>query len=92
LNRQGNDAGTQYRSIILFTSDAQKVAAEKSKAAASKHFPSPITTQIVPLNKFYSAEKYHQNYYNEHPTQGYCQFIIGPKLRKLIDKGVIPAE
>jgi len=92
LNRQGHDVGTQYRSIILFTSDAQKVAAEKSKAEAAKHFSSPITTQIVPLNKFYSAEKHHQNYYNEHRTQGYCQFIIGPKLRKLIDKGVIPAD
>jgi len=92
LNRQGNDSGTQYRSIILYSNDAQKNAAEKSKAEAAKHFSSPITTQIVPLTKFYSAEKYHQNYYNEHQSQGYCQFVIRPKLRKLIDAGVVPAD
>lgn len=92
LNRQGNDAGTQYRSIILYSNEAQKNAAEKSKAEAQKQFTSPITTQIVPLTHFYSAEQYHQNYYNLHKTQGYCQFIIGPKLRHLIDAGVIPAD
>ena len=92
LNRQGNDAGTQYRSIILYSNEAQKSAAEKSKAEAARHFSSPITTQIVPLTKFYPAEKYHQNYYNEHQSQNYCQFIIRPKLRKLIDAGVVPAD
>ena len=92
LNRQGNDVGTQYRSIILYSNDAQKSAAEKSKAEAARHLSSPITTQIVPLTKFYPAEKYHQNYYNEHQSQGYCQFIIRPKLRKLIDAGVVPAD
>jgi peptide-methionine (S)-S-oxide reductase len=92
LNRQGNDAGTQYRSIILYSDDAQKRAAEKSKAVAAKHFSSPIVTQIVPLTKFYSAESYHQDYYNQHTHQTYCQFIIRPKLQKLLDKGVIPAE
>lgn len=92
LNRQGNDSGTQYRSIILYTSEAQKKAAEKSKAEAAKHYSSPITTQIAPLEKFYSAEKYHQNYYNDHQSQGYCQFIIRPKLRKLIDAGVLPPD
>jgi peptide-methionine (S)-S-oxide reductase len=92
LNRQGNDSGTQYRSIILYSDEAQKAAAEKSKAEAAKHFSSPIVTQIVPLTKFYSAEGYHQNYYNLHSNQSYCQFVIGPKLHKLIAKGVIPQD
>jgi peptide-methionine (S)-S-oxide reductase len=92
LNRQGNDAGTQYRSIILYSNEAQKLAAEKSKAQAAKNFTSPIVTEIVPLTKFYPAEDYHQNYYNLHKGQGYCQFVIGPKLRKLIHAGVIPAD
>jgi peptide-methionine (S)-S-oxide reductase len=92
LNRQGADSGTQYRSIILYSDEAQKVAAEKSKAEAAKHFSSPIVTQIVPLTKFYSAEGYHQDYYNLHSNQPYCQFVIGPKLRKLIAKGVIPQD
>jgi peptide-methionine (S)-S-oxide reductase len=92
LNRQGNDAGTQYRSIILYSNEAQKSAAEKSKAEAARHFSSPITTQIVSLTKFYPAEKYHQNYYNEHRSRPYCQMVIGPKLRKLIDAGVVPAD
>jgi peptide-methionine (S)-S-oxide reductase len=92
LNRQGADVGTQYRSIILYSSDAQKIAAEKSKAENAKHFSDPIVTQIVPLTKFYSAEDYHQNYYNLHQNQGYCQFVIGPKLRKLISEGVIPQD
>lgn len=90
LNRQGADVGTQYRSIILYSNDTQKAEAEKSKAAAAKNFHSPIVTQIVPLTHFYSAEDYHQNYYNQHKTQGYCVFVIGPKLRKLINAGVIP--
>jgi peptide-methionine (S)-S-oxide reductase len=92
LNRQGNDVGTQYRSIILYSDDAQKLAAEKSKAEAASHFSSPIVTQIVPLTKFYPAESYHQNYYNEHSHQGYCEFVIRPKLRKLLDEGVIPSD
>lgn len=92
LNRQGHDVGTQYRSIILYSNVAQKKAAEKSKAEAQKHFTNPIVTQIVPLTKFYSAEQYHQNYFNSHPGNPYCQFVIGPKLRKLIDEGVVPAD
>jgi len=92
LNRQGADRGTQYRSIILYADEAQKKAAEKSKAQAAPHFSSPIVTQIVPLTKFYPAEEHHQNYYNLHTDQGYCQVVIGPKLHKLIDKGVIPQE
>jgi peptide-methionine (S)-S-oxide reductase len=90
LNRQGEDAGTQYRSIILYSDEAQKIAAEKSKSEAAHHFSSPIVTQIVPLTKFYSAEGYHQDYYNQHSHQPYCQFVIRPKLQKLISEGVIP--
>jgi peptide-methionine (S)-S-oxide reductase len=92
LNRQGNDVGTQYRSIILYSDEAQRAAAEKSKTQAQSHFSSPIVTQIVPLAKFYSAEDHHQNYYNQHSHQNYCQFVIRPKLRKLIQEGVIPSD
>src|SRR5690348_5766726 len=73
LNRQGADVGTQYRSIILYSSEAQKAAAEKSKAEAQKHFKDPIVTQIVPLKKFYKAENYHQDYYNNNTDAPYCQ-------------------
>src|SRR5438045_907133 len=82
LNRQGNDSGTQYRSIILYNSPAEKAAAEKSKAEAQKKFDSPIVTEIVPLTKFYAAEGYHQNYYRTNPNQGYCRAIIRPKVEK----------
>jgi peptide-methionine (S)-S-oxide reductase len=92
LNRQGADVGTQYRSIILYTDEAQKHAAEKSKVEAAKNYSSPIVTEIVPLTAFYSAEAYHQDYYNKHSHQNYCQFVIRPKLRHLIEKGVIPAD
>ena len=91
LNRQGNDEGPQYRSIILYADEAQKKAAEASKAVAAKKFTKPIVTEIVPLKAFYSAEDYHKNYFNLHKDDGgYCQFIIGPHLQKLIQEGVIP--
>jgi len=83
LNRQGNDRGTQYRSVIFYHSEAQKLAAEKSKRAAQAKFADPIVTQIAPLTKFYRAEDYHQDYYRKHPEQGYCRVIIKPKLDKL---------
>jgi peptide-methionine (S)-S-oxide reductase len=92
LNRQGNDVGTQYRSIILHSNPEQKAAAEKAKADAARHFSKPIVTEIVPLTAFYPAEDYHHNYYNLHQTQSYCQFVIRPKLQKLIEKGVVPAD
>ncbi len=92
LNRQGADTGTQYRSIILYSDEAQKAAAEKSMAEAQPHFHSPIVTQIVPLKAFYPAEAHHQNYYNLNSNEAYCRFVIGPKLHKLIAKGVIPQE
>ncbi len=86
LNRQGADTGTQYRSVILYSGDAQKAAAEKSKAEAQKKFKDPIVTEIVALKKFYKAEDYHQNYYNDNPEQGYCQVVIKPKLDKFEKK------
>ncbi len=86
LNRQGADEGTQYRSIILYADDAQKAAAEKSKAEAQKKFRNPIVTEIVPLQKFYPGEAYHQNYFNTNPDQGYCQAVIRPKVEKIEKK------
>ena len=86
LNRQGADTGTQYRSAIFYHNDAQKLAAEKSKAEAQKEFSKPIVTEIVPLQKFYPAEGYHQDYYRNNPQQGYCQMVIKPKLEKLQKK------
>ncbi|MES2695034.1 MAG: peptide-methionine (S)-S-oxide reductase MsrA [Verrucomicrobiota bacterium] len=87
---QGNDHGPQYRSIIMFSSPEQKAAAEKSKAAASKVFRDPITTEIAPLTKFWVAEKYHQDYFRLNPNAGYCSYVIAPKVKKL--KGQIADE
>jgi peptide-methionine (S)-S-oxide reductase len=86
LNRQGEDAGTQYRSVIFYHSEAQKAAAEKSKAAAQKQFAHPIVTEISPLTKFYAAEGYHQDYYRNNPNQGYCRVVIRPKVEKFEKK------
>ncbi|MFI5357931.1 MAG: peptide-methionine (S)-S-oxide reductase MsrA [Opitutales bacterium] len=83
---QGNDSGTQYRSIILYADAAQKTAAEKSRAEAQAKFSEPITTEIVPLRHFWPAEDYHQDYFEKHPHQGYCQFVIAPKIKKLQHK------
>lgn len=83
LNRQGADMGTQYRSIILYHDAAQKITAEKSKAKAQAEFDSPIVTEIVPLKKFWPAEEYHQDYFQNNPRQPYCMATIPPKLKKL---------
>jgi peptide-methionine (S)-S-oxide reductase len=80
---QGNDHGPQYRSIILFADAAQKAAAEKSKAKAATEFRDPITTEIVALDKFWIAEGYHQDYFRRNPNQGYCSYVIAPKVKKL---------
>jgi peptide-methionine (S)-S-oxide reductase len=82
LNRQGNDVGTQYRSVIFYANDAQKVAAESAKISAKVYFKDPIVTEIAPLKEFYKAEDYHQNYFNENPGNPYCHFVIKPKLDK----------
>jgi peptide-methionine (S)-S-oxide reductase len=85
LNRQGPDVGTQYRSIILYGSEAQRRAAEKSRAevSAAGAYGSPIVTEIVPLVKFYRAEAYHQDYFRNNPHAPYCTLVIAPKLKKL---------
>lgn len=85
LNRQGNDIGTQYRSAIFYHSEAQREAAEASIARlnASGKYSKPAVTEVVPATTFYKAEAYHQNYYFNNRNQGYCQFVIKPKLKKL---------
>ena len=80
---QGNDHGPQYRSIILYANEAQKLAAEKSRAKAQETFRDKITTEIVPLKKFWMAEGYHQDYFAKNPNAGYCSFVIAPKIKKL---------
>ncbi len=84
LNRQGNDVGPQYRSIIFYHDEKQRELAEKYKKEldASGAFDRPIVTFIEPLPEFYPAENYHQNYFNTHGSEPYCQFLIRPKVEK----------
>ena len=84
LNRQGHDVGTQYRSVVFYHDDGQRQAAEqiKSRLADSGAFESPIVTEISPATTFYPAEDYHQNYFEQHPGQGYCAAVIRPKVDK----------
>jgi peptide-methionine (S)-S-oxide reductase len=84
LNRQGADAGTQYRSVVFYHTPQQKEIAEKYKAELNKEniFNKPVVTEITLFDKFYKAENYHQNYYENNSTQGYCQIVIVPKLEK----------
>ena len=86
LNKQGNDVGTQYRSIILYSNEEQKNIAEKSKHGNSDVWDDPIVTEILPLQTFYMAEQEHQDYFANHPESAYCQVIINPKLKKLRKK------
>jgi peptide-methionine (S)-S-oxide reductase len=90
LNRQGADAGTQYRSVIFYHNEEQHKVAGRAKVAAQALWPDPIVTEIAPLTKFYAAEGYHQDYFRKNPNQGYCSFVIKPKVKKLEEKGVIP--
>jgi len=83
LNRQGADVGTQYRSTIMYYSDEQKDTAHLWKATLNKKLSDPVVTEIVPAPTFYEAEEYHQDYYAKNPNQGYCNFVIRPKLKKL---------
>jgi peptide-methionine (S)-S-oxide reductase len=84
LNRQGADEGTQYRSVVFYNDNEQKKIAEqyKKQLEASHIYASPIVTEIGPLINFYAAEDYHQNYYALNPNQGYCQYVIRPKVEK----------
>ena len=83
---QGADEGPHYRSIILYTDDAQKTAAEKSRAEIAARTTKPITTEIVPLARFWPAEDYHQDYFAKNPDAPYCRVVIKPKLDRLKDK------
>ncbi len=84
LNRQGNDFGTQYRSVIFCHNDVQKQKAEfyKNKLTEEKIWDKPIVTEITKFDKFYPAEDYHQEYYENNPNQGYCAYVITPKVEK----------
>jgi len=82
LNRQGNDVGTQYRSVIFFTSPEQESMARKVMAEMAGVWDAPIVTQLLPAEQWYKAEDYHQNYFAQHPLQGYCAFVVAPKVDK----------
>jgi peptide-methionine (S)-S-oxide reductase len=84
LNRQGNDIGTQYRSVIYYTSEEQRTAAEKAIADlnTARTFPNPVVTTIELAPKFFVAEPYHQEYYVNNSSQPYCQFVVAPKVKK----------
>ena len=82
VNRQGNDVGTQYRSVIFYENDEQKKIAEQSKVEAQKELSKPIATEISPLKKFYVAENYHQDYFKNNQGNPYCQFVVRPKVDK----------
>jgi peptide-methionine (S)-S-oxide reductase len=83
LNRQGADVGGQYRSVIFYQDDEQKVTAQQSIRRVQELWPGPIVTELVALSKFYPAEHYHQNYFDKNPASAYCQVVINPKLAKL---------
>ncbi len=87
LNQQGNDFGPQYRSAIFYHNDEQRRLAEeyKKKLDTARIWDKPIVTEITPFTNFYSAENYHQDYFNRNPNQPYCAYIIRPKLKKLED-------
>ena len=88
LNRQGNDIGTQYRSVIFYNSDEQRQQAEKAIAdlTTKKAFRDPIVTSLEPATDFYVAEKYHQRYYDNNPNQPYCRLVVDPKVKKFEKK------
>lgn len=85
-DRQGNDVGPQYRSIIFYEDETQMRAALEARARAAALWPAPIVTEIAPASRFYPAEDYHQNYYRENPRQPYCSFVIAPKVAKFREK------
>ena len=81
-DRQGADTGSQYRSVLFYADEQQREAFERAVARAQQLYSSPIVTQIKPLGVFYEAEEYHQNYYALNPAQGYCAFVVSPKVAK----------
>jgi len=81
-NRQGNDVGTQYRSAIFYHSPEQQEIARQVIACMASVWDAPIVTELSPAQNYYKAEDYHQNYFREHPLQGYCAFVVAPKVAK----------
>ena len=94
LNRQGNDTGTQYRSVIYYHNEEQKKLANESKIEADKsgYWKDKIVTEIAEIYNYSDAEDYHNDYYDNNPNQPYCVFVIKPKLDKLVEKGVIKTQ
>lgn len=86
LNRQGNDIGSQYRSVIYYTTEEQKKTAEEVLTRVNPDFDNAIVTTIEPAGEFYPAEEYHQNYFNENGYQPYCMFVVAPKVKKFREK------
>lgn len=82
LNRQGNDVGTQYRSVIYYQSPEQEAMARQVMAEMAHVWDAPIVTEISPAQPYFKAEDYHQNYFAQHPLQGYCAFVVEPKVTK----------
>ncbi|MGB9992832.1 peptide-methionine (S)-S-oxide reductase MsrA [Pseudoduganella rhizocola] len=82
LNRQGNDVGTQYRSVIYYQSPEQEATARQVIAEMAHVWDAPIVTEVSPAQAYYKAEDYHQNYFAQHPLQGYCAFVVEPKVAK----------
>jgi len=87
-NMQGRDVGSQYRSIILYTSPDQQKEAEEyiQKLNADKEYPNPIVTEVAPLTMFYEAEEYHKNYYTKNPNNAYCSYVITPKISEFQER------
>ena len=81
-DRQGNDVGTQYRSVIFFENAEQEATARQVMAEMANVWDAPLVTQVVPAETWYKAEEYHQNYFRQHPLQGYCAFVVAPKVSK----------
>lgn len=98
LNRQGNDIGTQYRSVVFYNSEEQKKETEEAlkESEAKQQWNGKYVTQVVPFEKFWPAEAYHQGYYKENPNQPYCSAVVGPKIQKFKkyfgDKGWLKSE
>jgi peptide-methionine (S)-S-oxide reductase len=82
LNRQGNDVGTQYRSVIYYQSPQQEATARQVVAEMANVWDAPIVTELAPAQPYYRAEDYHQDYFRQHPLQGYCAFVVAPKVAK----------
>jgi len=82
LNRQGNDVGTQYRSVIFYENPEQEATARQVIGEMAHVWDAPIVTELAPAAPFYKAEDYHQNYFAQHPLQGYCAFVVAPKVAK----------